>query len=138
MSENNPSSPESGATPASSPAQTDLRQELDSVRNLAMKLQSALIALTVLFGLFIFVQFWRTNNELSAVRKAVTEAKLEDARIGQFISQLVEYSRTHPDFVPIISKYPIGLPQQNAPAPSGGAAPKPAAPANAPANQPRR
>jgi hypothetical protein len=118
------------------PAPADVNQELQALRALVIKLQSGLIALTWIVGVFIFIQFWRHRNELNVVRpqaaQIIDAAKRTDAPVNQFISQLVEYSRTHPDFAQILSRYPIQMPAATNPT----AAPKPAATVPAPTTLP--
>ena len=134
-----PSSPDQ-ATASASPA-ADPNQELQALRSLVIRLQSGLIVLTWIVGVFIFIQFWRARNELNVVRPQaapiIEAAKRTDPAINQFISQLVEYARTHPDIQPMLAKYPIQIQQSPTSAvPATATAPKPASPAAAPTTPP--
>ena len=118
------------SAPTNTPA-GDAQSELQSLRALVIRLQSALIALTWIVGVFIFIQFWRARNELLAVRPQTAPmmeaAKRADPVVSQFLVQLVDYARTHPDVQPLLAKYPIQVQStgSNLPAgatPAGGAA----------------
>ena len=126
--ENPNSSPTSESIPASAPAR-EAQSELQALRTLVIRLQSALIALTWIVGVFIFIQFWRARNELAVIRPQATDmlnnAKRAEPVINQFLVQLVEYSRTHPDVQPLLAKYPIQV--QTAPGTNQPAKPAPAA-----------
>lgn len=96
------------------------------MRSLMIKMQSAVIVLTWIVGMYIFINFWRARGELNTVKPQASQiieaAKRTDAPVNQFITQLVDYSRTHPDILPIINKYQL----PTAPASNPGAVPKPA------------
>jgi hypothetical protein len=123
-------------TPVASASAPDASAEIQALRRLVLRLQTALIALTWIVGVYVFIHFWRARGELEVVRpqaaQIIEASKRTDAAVNQFVTQLVEYARTHPDFVPVISKYPIQMP-----AGATNAAPKPAAPA-APATPPKK
>ena len=137
MSDTTVSTPNPAPATATAAAETDFKQEVQALRVFVIKLQSALIALTWLFGVFVFIQFWRARGELAVVRPQAAQiielGKRKEQPINQFVVQLADYGRTHPDFAPIINKYGIAALTTNATAAPTGAAPKPAAPAPAPA-----
>jgi hypothetical protein len=126
-SEHPVSSPASESLPAGTPAAA-APSELQALRALVIRLQSALIALTWIVGVFIFIQFWRARNELAIIRPQTAPmmegAKRADPVVNQFLTQLVDYARTHPDVQPLLAKYPIqvqatGTNRPAAPAPAG-------------------
>ena len=131
---------------ASSKPESDkagLEQQVFELRALTVKLQSGLIALTWLMIFFMFLQVWRGHKDVGAVRQAASQwgevIKAGNARvpaIQKFITQLVEYARTHPDIQPVLAKYPIQI--QAAPGSTPTVTPNPAtttAPAPAPASK---
>lgn len=122
---NSPSKPaETTPTPSGG---GDLQQEVAALRALVLKLQSSLLALTVIAGIYIGANYWISKQDLGAARQLVAATRQNEAAVSQFVSQLVEYGRTHPDFMNVLSKYPIQMPAAPAPA-----KPAPAAPAGAP------
>jgi hypothetical protein len=133
-----PSPSETSSTAAAqSPVEADVKQEVAALRALVLKLQSLLLALTIIAGMFIAVNFWRARNELAGVRTVVAQARSTDPAVQQFINQLVDYARRNPEFAQILGRYPIQVAAQtNTPAAAG--APKPAPTSPAPAAQPRR
>ena len=130
MSDSTSPSPATTAAPETTAGETDFQQEVQALRAFVIKLQSALIALTWILGVFIFIQFWRARGELSAVRPQAAQiielGKRKEPAIKQFVLQLAEYGRTHADFAPIMNKY--GIAPTVAPKPAAALTPAPTTP----------
>ena len=142
-------SPTTSSTPVPTPTtpadETDLQQEVQALRTFVVKLQSALIALTWIFGVFVFIQFWRARGELAVVRPQAAQiieiGKRKEQPINQFVVQLAEYGRAHADFAPIITKYGISAPGATSPpaaTPVPATTPKPVGTAPAPVAPPKK
>ncbi len=121
-------------TPATTDKTTELQHQVDSLRQLV---GSVLVIVFILAGA-LNIYFWRqlraVNSELTPLKKQSAEITAEMNKVNnaanEFARRLVEYGKTHPDFVPVLNKY--GLRE----VPTTGAAPaKATAPAPAPAKK---
>jgi hypothetical protein len=81
------------------------------------------VLLFVISGTFTFYLFRQTavnRKDLQAYKPWATQFiqqfQKEGPGMDQFIQKLGEYSRTHPDFVPILNKYKIPVTAGPAPA----------------------
>ena len=102
-----------------------------------------LIALFVVSGtltVFLWRQARYAQKDIEAVKAPAAQLiqafNQEKPGMDKFVGQLVEYGRTHPDFVPILNKYRIPLtstPTAVAPATAVPAATPAAVPAATPA-----
>src|SRR5687767_10617902 len=99
LSENSPA-----PTNQPSAAKNDLEQQLTELRGFTVKLQSGLIALTWLMIFFMFLQVWRGHKDVLAARptaiqwnKIIENGNARMPKVQKFITDLVDYSRTHPD-----------------------------------------
>jgi hypothetical protein len=106
----------------------DLKRQIASLRDVTQKLQYGLIAFTWIIGMFLFIQVWRSYKDVRTFRPQIIQivemARREDAAIAQFVTNLGEHARTHPDVRPLLTKY--GIPIPTAPTSAPAAAPKPA------------
>ena len=142
--------PETSPVPTSQPssAKADLEQQFSDLRALTVKLQSSLIALTWLMIFFMFIQVWRGHKDVSAVRpaavqwnKIIENGNARGPAVQKFITQVVDYARTHPDIQPLLAKYPIQIQAAPAATPSAtapAAVPKPVNTAPAPTTVPKK
>ncbi len=126
--------------PAASPQGADLDQQCARLRR---QVTTLLLALVILSGIFA-VSLWVLRHYAVQDRdllKATWAQPFQDYErrrpmIEQFVNQLRDYARTHPDFVPILNRYQISLTNPAGPTPSAptatmsvpapGTAPKPA------------
>jgi hypothetical protein len=86
-----------------------------------------LVALVVLsFAVFFF--FYRNlrnvHRDLGRIRQAADLSRVGNRNMEQFVLRLVDYSHTHPDFLPILARYGVVKP---GPAPTTGLTNPPAA-----------
>lgn len=78
----------------------------DEVQALRMWLCAALIIMIVVgfsANLFLFKQVRMVSNEVDTANSAIKNFNTPKAI--DFWNRLVQYSHTHPDFAPIVSKY---------------------------------
>jgi hypothetical protein len=102
----------------------------------------ALVLLAATLVFFFFVHARRAKFDLAVIKPPATALiqtyEQEKPNVDAFLAKLVEYGRTHSDFVPILQKYPF-LFTSSPPLPASTAAkaavstpPKPAATSPAP------
>ena len=133
------------ANPAPAIESTDLNAEVTALREFARKLQTSLIALAWVFGIFLFIQVWRSDKDVKVVRQIAAQQQWaplvqsyenDKTAVQGFLNQLSQYGSTNKQFQPLLQKYgiplPMAAPAATAPA---AAAPKPAA---APAAPPKK
>ncbi len=112
------------------PAQTKSSGTPEQVETLRKLFIAALVALLILSGalnIFFLRQMIFTRKDLDVIRPQVNQLlsnyqASEDPQIKSFLSSLITFGRTHPDFIPILVKYkvvPDTTPRTAAPAPSG-------------------
>ena len=96
---------------------TDSNSEISALRNQVFVLLVALIVVSGTLTVYLFRQASLMGKDIDSVEKQtqqifVAYGKNKDLIIG-FEKQLVDYGKTHPDFMPILAKY--GLAQPAAP-----------------------
>jgi hypothetical protein len=125
-------SPAPEPSPNAEPIPTDWQEAYDSLRYLVVFLLVMLIVVSGTFSMFLWRQYRWSQTDLVGVRQQVSALAMEYKRntepvINDFVGKLVEYSKTHPDFNPILAKY--GIKPGVA---TGGPAPSATAPAALP------
>jgi hypothetical protein len=113
------------------PAQPDVAEiqaGYEALRNLVF---SILVLLVVVSGTFT-IYLWRlvryASRDLESIRGQATQMieqyqKTSGPMMDNFIKQIAEYGRTHPDFAPIMTKYGIKPTIAPAATPTPGAQP---------------
>jgi hypothetical protein len=90
----------------------ELKHQVGDIRRLVVTLLLGLFAVSGTFTGLMWVQSRRVGRQLDQVRPQaiqVIDASLKEGpQISMFLSKLVDYSRTHPDFKPILMKYRLG------------------------------
>lgn len=87
----------------------------DAVLTLRLQLQATLIILIMITGalnLYMLRQWMTLRKEVAALEPQVGQMINDYNRVtvplaDKFIGQLIEFSKTHPDFQPILAKYRI-------------------------------
>ena len=97
---------------------SDLRSEIEALRQQVWVMLVLMVVISGTLSTFLLVQMKNANKDLQENHQVVAQG----AGMDQFLSRMVDYGKTHPDFVPILNKY--GITVQNAPAPSPAAAPR--------------
>lgn len=135
---NTPASP-APATPAPNSELSELRSQCAELQAQTHTLKVVVLLVVVTLCLF----FWREAGYNGFAAAQMQPQMLQATQYAEFLNkqnssyqkqmqgiqgalaQLIEYAKTHPDYVPILTKY--GVPVQNAAAPAAPAAAKPAA-----------
>lgn len=115
----------------------DLKQQCAALQRQITMLLLALVVCSGTLSVFLWRQARYARADLAAVKQPAAQLiqafKQEKPNMDAFVARLVEYGKTHPDFMPILKKYNIQI--SAAPtttsAPPAIATPKPA-PATAP------
>jgi len=123
MSDTNPSSP---ATPSISSAElAELKELCAELRSQTHTLRIALLVVAAAVCGFFWLEVRRNGQALTALRpqaaQVIEASKVQDPIANRFVGQLVEFSKTHPDFAAILKKYQI----QGSPAAASTATPAP-------------
>ena len=106
---------------------TELKEQCAQLQTQAHNLRVAQLIVAMAVAGFFWVEVRRNGQALETMRPQVAQmaefTKKQNPAISDFVNRLAEFGRTHPDFVPILTKY--GIPTTAAPAAPGVA---PAAP----------
>ncbi len=111
----------------------DLGRQCARLRSAVRSLLLAMVILSGIFAVFLYQQQRYATLDRDAFKQAVIpSAEGYHAAADKFISQLRDFSRSHPDFLPILVKYQF--------APTNAASPAPTAPTSArkPAAAPKK
>jgi hypothetical protein len=123
---NTPAQPTDGFTrPAAASSElTELKEQCAQLRAQTHNLRIAQLIVALAVAGFFWVEARRNGQALKTMRPQAAQieeaSKKQMPAINDFLNRLTEYSRTHPDFVPILTKHSI----RTTPAPaSPGVAP---------------
>ena len=103
-------------TPSIPPATVEsLERQLQALRKLFVVVLAILLVISGSLMIFLWGQKRILNTQLREARKFVEDyEKVTVPFIGNFISNLQAYGRTHPDFNPIMDKYNLRAAASNA------------------------
>ena len=125
MSDLNPTSP-SPTAPTSSEL-TELKEECAQLRAQTRNLRLAQLIVALAVATFFWVEARRNSQALETMRPQAAQiaevTKKQTPAINDFVNRLAEYGRTHPDFVPVLTKYGIATTTSAAPS-AASATPK--------------
>ena len=114
MSDSNLSTSQTPSAPANPSELAELKQICADLRWQAHTLRIALLIVASVLSALFWLEVRRKNQTLTLLRPQEAQImeinKVQDPAATRFISQLVEFAKTHPDFVPILKKYPIQSP----------------------------
>jgi hypothetical protein len=113
------------------PEAEDVQQQCACLQRQITTLLLALIIVSGTLTVFLWRQKAYARRDLEAMQQPaaqiIQDFNQNQATMKGFVDKIAEYGRTHPDFMPILTKYRIPVPT-GAP-PAAATAPKPAAPA---------
>lgn len=112
MSDLNLSSPSPSSPVAPSPSElNELKAECAQLRAQTQNLRLAQLIVAVAVAGFFWVEVWRNGQALETMRPQASQVaevtKKQTPAINEFVNRLAEFGRTHPDFVPVLTKYGI-------------------------------
>ena len=116
-------------TPSSQGELTDLRAQCASLRQMLGGLVVLVIVISGTINIYLWRQFRMTNAELRVLRPQIGQLVADYQRvslpaINEFVKNLNDYERTHPDFSHILMKYNLKTSGITGAAPVPATAPK--------------
>lgn len=109
MSDLNPPSP--SPTAPTNFELTELKEECAQLRTQTRNLRLAQLIVALAVAAFFWVEARRNGQALETMRPQAAQiaevTKKQTPAINEFVNRLAEYGRTHPDFVPVLTKYGI-------------------------------
>jgi hypothetical protein len=122
-------------TPPAQPEPEPVTAQYDSLRQLVVWMLVLLIVISGTLNVFLLRQARTSRQELEAARPQVSAIMNQFEKLGpamdEFVHKLVAFSKTHPDFAPILNRH-LQPSQQTAP-PAATPIPIPAAVPSIPA-----
>ena len=92
----------------------DTNSELAALKRQVFSLLTALIVVSGTVTVYLYRQASLMGKDLEAIRPQATQMitvfNKNQALMSNFVNQLVDYGKTHPDFRPILMKYGINPP----------------------------
>lgn len=112
MSDLNLPSPSTLTAAASSSSElTELREQCAQLRAQTQNLRLAQLIVALAVAGFFWVEVARNGQALETMRPQAAQVaevtKKQTPAINDFVNRLAEFGRTHPDFVPVLTKYGI-------------------------------
>lgn len=139
MSEQNISSP--SATSGTSEL-SELKQQCAELQHQTNSLRISLLVVACCVAGFLFLEVRRNGQALQLLRPQAAQvaeaSKVQDPIANKFMAQLMDYSKGHQDFGPVLGKYIQRQPGAPSPTAAPTAAPAAAKPAAAPVAPPKR
>jgi hypothetical protein len=91
---------------------SNLQQQYDSLRQLVISLLILLLVVSGTFNIYLLRQLRSTSKDLTsyqpfAANVITSYQKGDGPAVEAFVRNVAEFSRTHPDFAPILAKYGI-------------------------------
>jgi hypothetical protein len=87
---------------------SDLASEMSALRNQVYILLLALIVVSGTLTVYLYRQASITGKDINASNQLIAEVNQSQVQIITLANQLAAYGRTHPDIVPLLTKYGIG------------------------------
>jgi hypothetical protein len=91
----------------------EFQTQIDALHHLVVSVLALLVVVSGTLGLYLWRQYRSANAELAMTRPQVENMVGQFQRSGyvqlsdEFVKSLIEYSKAHPDFTPILAKYGI-------------------------------
>ena len=115
----------------SQPAPSNLPAELEALRHLIVSILILTVVISGTLNFYLLRQWRSTSKDLAVIRPQAAQMLTEFQKVmNDFMKKVTDYAQTHPDFLPILSKYGIkpasaaGVPPAGAKAPAPATAPK--------------
>jgi hypothetical protein len=91
---------------SSEPALKELQGELQSLRTLLVATLAILCLISICLNIYLRHQAVAVGNQAAEIQRSLyLFGSLEAPRAAEFWTKLLDYSKTHSDFSPIIQKY---------------------------------
>ena len=97
--------------PISPQPDSEIREQLESLRQLAISIMVLVLIVAGAFDLYLLRQVKYTSSELKSIQPLIADfQKNRQPLMENFLRQLNQYGQTHPDFNPILLKYNLKQP----------------------------
>ena len=87
----------------------DLRTQYDQLRQLVASVLILVIVISGTLGIYLLRQWQSSRKDLATIRPQASQMIAEYQKSGplmsEFVKQISDYGRTHPDFAPVLAKY---------------------------------
>jgi len=122
--------PNNPITPLTTRAgETDLRDEVQAARGVLTLLLVATTCMAAALALYLYRQVVNLNRQVVDGRRVTMTFQTNSLpQINWFVANLQAFSKTNPDFIPILGKYNLLPPVSPVPGPANGSTPPPASP----------
>lgn len=111
MTDLNPTSPSSPTPAPTSTDLTELKEQCAQLRAQTHNLRITQLVVALTLAGFFFVEVWRNGKTLETMRPQAAQVdevtKKQKPAVDDFVNRLAEFGRTHPDFVPVLTKHRI-------------------------------
>jgi hypothetical protein len=111
------------------PSTDDLRGEFDSLRHLVVSILILVFVLSGTLNLYLLRQYRSLSKELAEQGPRMEKITLDYQKgvpfMNNTVGKLADYARTHPDYVPVLSRYGFKPAAAASPAPASPASPAP-------------
>jgi hypothetical protein len=98
-------------TPPTSSELTELKQQCAQLQAQTHNLRIAQLIVALAVAGFFWVEARRNGQALETMRPQAAQiaevTKKQSPAVNDFVNRLAEFGRTHPDFVPVLTKYGI-------------------------------
>lgn len=121
---------ETKPAPAAASDSANLQQQIEALRSLVVSVLILTVIISGAFNAYLWRQVRFASQDVNAARPQVNQLlaeynKVQAPVINDFVKRLVDFSKVHQDFAPILAKYGI----KPTAAPATGLTPTGAAPA---------
>jgi hypothetical protein len=95
--------------PPAQPDETDLQEQIRWLQKQIKVLLILAILISGTIGIYLLRQWNYARKDLARIEPVVTKYHAERApAIDNFLQNLQDYGRTHPEIVPLLTKYGLG------------------------------
>jgi hypothetical protein len=109
--------------------ETDLRDEVQAARGVLTLLLVATTCMAAALALYLYRQVVNLNRQVVDGRRVTMTFQTNSLpQINWFVANLQAFSKTNPDFTPILGKYNLLPPASPVPGPANGSTPPAASP----------
>ncbi len=106
--------------PANLPDPAEWQAQCDSLRQLVVTVLVLLLVVSGTLTIYLLRQWRYASRDLEAMRPQAAQFSKMAGPVNQFVNELIDFSRQHPDFAPILAKNGI---RSAGTAPATGVAP---------------
>lgn len=125
-------------SPVPSTTQPSVQEQIDGIRTITTILLAVVVCMAGALSVYLYRQASLLNRQVTEGKRMVSEFETNTLpRFSAFVNSLQNFSKSNPDFAPILAKYPLqaSAAPARAPMPAAPSAPAPAPKTTAPAKK---